>query len=373
MRKYKIVLFTLGNVKDLGTSCKASLYSEVEIAALSKRSQEFYDCLALNFEIVAWGCGRHPKKTLDKKNSLEYLDKISEFYYHLEAEGIEYDLVIQMGCHPHYIHSKPYFIYTDSGLSPQIDLSELDQERFPKTWVGANIDTDIYKDIFAKATAVFTMSPLTSFCLSKVNGVEESKIVCVGAEAVKEMKEYESPFQGEKINVLWVGSDIENKNPQLVIEAVCRLKERFSDLELVLLGIQPDHLGRQPEYIHIYPFTDDLKFLEQQYAKADIFVLPSYREAFGLVYIEAMAHNTVVLVSSRSGFASVVEQERIGKVIAPDALHDLIEMMTEIIEQKEEAIEIANRGYQYVALNCTQAILSSRIAEVILDKMEENS
>ena len=86
-----------------------------------------------------------------------------------------------------------------------------------------------------------------------------------------------------------VASDHPDAELQLVVDAPKRL------LRCVQSAV---HRAR----IHVQPPLDPQALLAFM-GWADLFALPSWREAFGLVYAEALAAGTPVLATSDSGFA----------------------------------------------------------------------
>lgn len=62
----------------------------------------------------------------------------------------------------------------------------------------------------------------------------------------------------------------------------------------------------------------DFYDLSDFYAKAEIFVLPSFFEEFGISVLEAMAHSSAIVVSDACGVARHVENEKDGFVFASD-------------------------------------------------------
>lgn len=64
------------------------------------------------------------------------------------------------------------------------------------------------------------------------------------------------------------------------------------------------HLGIQDEVIHLGPVPDDA--LPRVYREADLLVMPSLHEGFGLPVLEAMASGTPVVASDRGSLPEVV-------------------------------------------------------------------
>jgi D-inositol-3-phosphate glycosyltransferase len=85
--------------------------------------------------------------------------------------------------------------------------------------------------------------------------------------------------------------------------------------ELQRLQALADQLGlaRQVRFIKAQP----QEVLAQYYAAADVCVMPSHYESFGMVVLEAMACGTPVVASRVGGLMATVMHERTGFLVAP--------------------------------------------------------
>lgn len=80
-------------------------------------------------------------------------------------------------------------------------------------------------------------------------------------------------------------------------------------------------------------FTGSLKGeeLENQYKSADVFVLPSIEDGFGLVAGESLSYGTPVIVSSNCGASDIIKDGYNGYVVPPfdsDAIKDKLEVFS---------------------------------------------
>ncbi|MEK6647281.1 MAG: glycosyltransferase family 4 protein [Candidatus Firestonebacteria bacterium] len=105
-----------------------------------------------------------------------------------------------------------------------------------------------------------------------------------------------APPKKENIDLLFAGRLIKDKNVDILIEAVSRLKNDFGNLKCVIIGDGPEknNLVRLADKLYLNSNVIFKGFLQYQevisYMKsASIFVFPSTREGFGIVAIEAMA------------------------------------------------------------------------------------
>ncbi|MDP2718033.1 MAG: glycosyltransferase family 4 protein [Candidatus Micrarchaeota archaeon] len=118
---------------------------------------------------------------------------------------------------------------------------------------------------------------------------------------------------GAKI-VLFVGRITLQKGPDYFIKAAKRVLEFEPDTYFVMAG-SGDMLGASMNLAAATGVADRFLFpgfirgeeLNQVYQAADLFVLSSVSEPFGLTPLEALANGTPVLVSKQSGVAEVLE------------------------------------------------------------------
>ena len=65
--------------------------------------------------------------------------------------------------------------------------------------------------------------------------------------------------------------------------------------------------------------------LPDYYRLADVFVMPSTGEGFGIVFLEASAADLPVIGGNRDGSVDALAEGRIGTLIDPDDVHGLVE------------------------------------------------
>jgi glycosyltransferase involved in cell wall biosynthesis len=136
----------------------------------------------------------------------------------------------------------------------------------------------------------------------------------------------------EKKVVLYVGRFDSRKGIETLVRAVARSQSREdANLSLIIAGgsrpghsdgIERDRIEAIVDELGLREITqfpgrlgDD--FLPQYYAAADICVVPSHYEPFGLVAIEAMASRTPVIASDVGGLQFSVKAEETGLLCPP--------------------------------------------------------
>lgn len=112
-------------------------------------------------------------------------------------------------------------------------------------------------------------------------------------------------FHGGALRLLTVGVIDKNKNHITVIKAceLLRKKGFFVDYHIIGKALQKEKLKRLLKYNYVhYSQPVSKEQLIQAYREADIFVMPSHMESFGLVYAEAMSQGVPVVYTRGQGF-----------------------------------------------------------------------
>lgn len=166
----------------------------------------------------------------------------------------------------------------------------------------------------------------------------------------------------ERPTILFVGRIQPLKGPSVAVEALGRMKNR--DARLVIVG-GPSGLKGQGEIervnqaIERYGLHDRVVFhepvphhlLSSWYRAADVVVVPSRSESFGLVALEASACGTPVVASSVGGLRTLVEHGRTGFLVSgrdPSVFATYLDqILSKPILAAQLAFESFERAQQY--------------------------
>jgi glycosyltransferase involved in cell wall biosynthesis len=130
------------------------------------------------------------------------------------------------------------------------------------------------------------------------------------------------------IRLLFVGGDFRRKGGDLLLDVMRSPLGSSFKLDIVTR----DHAGEAPN-TRIHRFEPNEPGLRDLYSKADLFVLPSRAECFGIATIEAMASGLPVLASDIGGARDIVDEGHTGWLVKP-SLQDVAAGLNRIIESR---------------------------------------
>lgn len=146
---------------------------------------------------------------------------------------------------------------------------------------------NIQREFLFSCKGIFTMSHWLKDSLVNKYGIPENKVTYAGGGANIDPNKIDYSMKtGNKI--LFVGRDFERKGGYLLLEAFKLAKQKRSDLELFIIGPSGMNVNFETG-IH---FVGDINSneLSYYYNLCDIFCMPSYFEAYGLVFAEALIY-----------------------------------------------------------------------------------
>ncbi len=208
-----------------------------------------------------------------------------------------------------------------------------------------------------QADLVVAVSHYTAGILKAHYSVDEAKLRIVhNALTRSERREQvRAPRVLEEPIVLFLGRITAQKGPEYFLEAAARVVRLRPDVKFVVAG-SGDRLGGMIELSARLGLARNTHFtgfltgadVERMYAMADVYVMPSVSEPFGIAPLEAMALDVPVIVSRQSGVCEVLRsalkvdywdvQGIAEKILAVLSYPDLSRMLQE--EGRAEALAL---------------------------------
>ena len=282
---------------------------------------------------------------------------VGELYAHLpaflkqlnafrEEEGLEYDVV-----HSHYWLSSwvgrelsqamgvPHLVtfHTLGLIKMQSRAGEIEQPERPV----------VEAEVMASADRIIAFSPHERDAMARLYGADAAKVSLVPCgvdlsvfrpldqKAVRDRL----GLNGEKI-LLYVGRVEPLKGLDLLVETAAQMDSE-DGVRVIVVGADVNG-DREMDRVKLLAKERDLegqidfvgqvdhKELPLYYNAADVCVVPSYYESFGLVALESMACGTPVVATRVGGLSTIIQHGRTGYLKpwrCPDAFANSVEMI----------------------------------------------
>jgi glycosyltransferase involved in cell wall biosynthesis len=174
---------------------------------------------------------------------------------------------------------------------------------------------NIEKEGMLAADKVIAVSEFVKNNLIRNYAIPADKIVVVhnGANEMDPKVNVPSPFSGEEKIVLFAGRVTLQKGPEFFVEAAKKVVPYYDKVKFVVAG-NGDQLNKIIDTVAAYDLSKYFIFhgfytreeADRLFSLADIFVMPSVSEPFGIVPFEAMCKGTPTLISKQSGCSEVI-------------------------------------------------------------------
>lgn len=273
----------------------------------------------------------------------DFLEQLNDFR---EEEGLEYDVV-----HSHYWLSAwvgrelsqainvPHVVtfHTLSLIKMQSRAGEIEQTERPV----------VEAEVMATAGRIIAFSPHERDAMARLYGADARKVSLVPCGVDLEVfrplnqKSVRSRLglNGEKI-LLYVGRVEPIKGLDLLVETAAQM-DSTEGVRMMVVGADVNgdrEMDRVKQLAKERDMEDKIDFVGQvdhddlalYYNAADVCVVPSYYESFGLVALESMACGTPVVATRVGGLSTIIQHGRTGYLKSwrcPEAFANSVEMI----------------------------------------------
>ncbi len=192
----------------------------------------------------------------------------------------------------------------------------------------------------------------------------------------KNMKEDIEKYAKKRI-ILSVSNLIKTKGIDLNLQAMVRLKKKYLNLIYLIIGEGSERkklenitktLGLQNNvrFIGEISYSEVMRYM----SFCDILSLPSWNEAFGVVYIEAMAQGKPVIGCKGEGIEDFVENGKTGLLVKPQDVDSLVGVLDFLLSHPEEAQKIGKRARDVILESYTWEKNAEKTIEVYKEVLD---
>ena len=304
----------------------------------------------------------------------DFLEQLNRFR---EEEGLEYDVV-----HSHYWLSSwvgrelsqelaiPHVVtfHTLSLIKMQSRAGEEEQSE----------RSVIETEVIATADRIIAFSPHERDAMARLYAADANKITLVPCgvdlEVFRPLNQkavrYSLGLNGEKI-LLYVGRVEPIKGLDLLVETAAQMDSE-DGVRMIVVGADVNgdrEMDRVRQLAREKDLEDKIDFVGQvdhddlplYYNAADVCVVPSYYESFGLVALESMACGTPVVATRVGGLSTIIHHGRTGYLKSwrcPEAFANSVEMIISSNGLQQSMGEAARKRAEGMGWDNAAALIS---------------
>jgi glycosyltransferase involved in cell wall biosynthesis len=204
------------------------------------------------------------------------------------------------------------------------------------------------------ADRIIAVSHYTKRSIEKHHNIPANKIFVVhnGVYPRGAVTDYRLKKTWPRHVVLFLGRVTFQKGPDYFVEIASRVIPHVPDVLFVLAGsgdmlpaVMDQVRGMKLDNHFLFPGFLQGEELEEMFSIADLYVMPSVSEPFGITALEAISFDTPVIISKQSGVAEVLRHalkadfwdiERMADLIINSLLHE--ELRNEMVSMAREEV-----------------------------------
>ncbi len=316
----------------------------------------------------------------------EFLDQLNAFR---EEEGLEYDVV-----HSHYWLSSwvgrelsqamgvPHVVtfHTLGLIKMQSRAGEVEPAERPV----------VEAEVMATADRIIAFSPHERDAMARLYGADAGKVSLVpGGVDLSLFRPLDQDsvrarlgLNGEKI-LLYVGRVEPLKGLELLVETAAQM-DTGESVRVMVVGADANgdrEMDRVKQLAKERDLEDQIDFVGQvdhnelplYYNAADVCVVPSYYESFGLVALESMACGTPVVATRVGGLSTIIHHGRTGYLKSwrcPESFANSLEMIISSDGLQQSLGEAARKRAEGMGWDNVAAMIWNEYAVLTGDQVE---
>jgi len=207
-----------------------------------------------------------------------------------------------------------------------------------------------YTDVLSDVTVVISFKVAEKMIREKIVSKNKLRVIYYGIDlkefsfqnkdARKKIRE-ELGINEKQLLLISVGRLVEAKGYPFLIKAMYKLKEKYSELTLIILGEGEDRKKIEGQTKNLKLENNVLLLgrkdnVADYLNAADIFVLASLWEGMPIAILEAMACGLPVVATKVSGIPEIIFDKETGLLAEPQNLNDLVKKIDYLLSLPDE-------------------------------------
>ena len=267
-------------------------------------------------------------------------------------------------------HQIPFFLWSESNLQDQrrgLALVEFLKAEFLRKCTGFVVPGRAAQDYLCAAKKI-----REDIIFTAPNAVDNDLFAAASAAARRDEAKWRREFHLPERYFLFVGRLVREKGVFELLSAYAKLEESMRrQVGLVFVGdgssrqrLQEQAFTISPGVIRFAGFAQREQ-LAAYYALAEMLILPTYTDTWGLVVNEAMACSLPVILSSAAGCAvDLIREDWNGLLVPPKDVPSLTHAMRSIASQPDLRATMGSNSAQHIS-RYSPKVWASGIASMV--------
>ena len=174
------------------------------------------------------------------------------------------------------------------------------------------------------------------------------------------------PIHDNNVVVTCIAELHPRKGHKYLLHAFQKIQLEAPKVQLILVGTGPLERELREKFgdnsnIHFLGWRNDIP---QILKASDIFILPSLKEAFGLVLLEAMASGVITIATDNGGTIDIIEHGHSGYLIPPSNIDKIVQTIFTILQNPDQKRDIEKTALKRVQENFTVERMVEKIIKI---------
>ncbi|MFD2035782.1 glycosyltransferase [Belliella marina] len=184
------------------------------------------------------------------------------------------------------------------------------------------------------------------------------------------------------VEILFLSNLLIAKGILILLDACKILKANNLDFKCIIIGAEADISALElKNKINELNLSNCVNYLGKKYgeekfeimAQADIFVLPTFDEAFPLVNLEAMQFSLPIVTTNVGGIPDMVINEHNGFIVEKENPVELASKIEFLIHNNDSRVKMGINGRKKYETEFTLEIFEKRMKEILIEVVHKNN
>jgi len=204
---------------------------------------------------------------------------------------------------------------------------------------------ELEKKLYQNASKIFTTSENTKKSIINDYNIETKKVILVRYGIPIEFNQKTTKLYSNN-TILFIGRNFKHKGGFILLKAFQKVRNVIPSAKLIIVGVDKNIIQKKPPGVEILGFIKDRNKINNLFEYSTIFVMPSYYEAFGLVFLEAMIHKLPCIGTNIDAIPEIISDGETGFLIRPDDVDELANKIIILLKNPELSKKMGLLGYE---------------------------